>query len=433
MEIAVFGLGYVGAVTAALLAERGNDVVGVDINPIKTEAIRSGESPVLEPQLGEIMRKVAQDGSLTAVSDPAEAGNWKVAFVCVGTPSDSGGGLDAAALKAVLDHIGQLIRERTDFPVVVIRSTVEPQILKELVVPRLTSSCGAAPGDTYGLVVMPEFLREGSSVQDFNNPPFTLIGEFDERSGDILEDLFGFIAAPVIRMSMGEAVMVKYASNAFHALKIAFANEIGLLCAHDELDGQKVMTAFCRDTKLNISAGYLKPGFAFGGSCLPKDLRALNHRARQANIETPVLNSVLVSNRSYLERCSQLVLATGCRHIGILGISFKTGTDDLRESPMISLIEILMGKGKQLSIYDSTVKLSRLTGANREYIENTIPHIAELIKPDVKQVIKDSELLVVGNADPEFGNLAELMRESQILIDFSKPMQEPLLFDETQA
>ena len=237
-----------------------------------------------------------------------------------------------------------------------------------------------------------------------------------------MEELFSFVDAPIIRLSMGEAVMVKYASNSFHALKIAFANEIGLLCAHDGLDSHKVMDAFCQDSKLNISANYLKPGFAFGGSCLPKDLRALNHRARQADIETHVLNSILPSNRAHLERCIEMVLATGRKRIGILGMSFKPDTDDLRESPMVSLIEVLIGKGKEVNIYDSKVRLAHLIGTNRQYIENTIPHIALLIKPDLEQVIEDSEVLVVGHQNREFSNLDDLKREDQILIDFSKPM-----------
>lgn len=422
MKIAVFGLGYVGTVTAAVLAENGNSVIGVDVDSVKVKGIRSGRSPVLEPLLDDIIAKTVRDGSLIAVSNPAEVGDWKVAFVCVGTPSGPAGQLDPSALRSVVAEIGQQIVQRADYPVVVIRSTVAPHILNDIIVPQLTETSGMTPGTSYGLVVMPEFLREGSSVQDFVNPPFTLIGESDSRSGDVMQELFSFINAPAIRVGMGEAVMVKYASNAFHALKVAFANEIGLLCSHEALDGHEVMAAFCRDSKLNISSGYLKPGFAFGGSCLPKDLRALNHRARQADIETPLLNSVIPSNRSYLEHCSEVVLATDRKRIGVLGISFKSGTDDLRESPMISLIEILIGKGKEISIYDSNVRLAQLTGANRQYIENTIPHIAKLIKADVKQVIMNSEVLVLANDEQHPGNLSDLTRDGQIIINFSKPL-----------
>jgi GDP-mannose 6-dehydrogenase len=345
-----------------------------------------------------------------------------VAFVCVGTPSGRGGQLDASALLTVLDQIGRQIRQRDDYPIVVIRSTVSPNMLKKDIVARLTRSCGALPGSHYGLVVMPEFLREGSSVDDFYNPPFVLIGESGPRAGDVLERMFNFITAPRIRTGMAEALMVKYASNAFHAVKVAFANEIGLLCAQDGIDSQNVMNIFCRDTKLNISKSYLMPGFAFGGSCLPKDLRALNYRARQANIETPLLNSILPSNRAYLEHCIDRVLATGRKHIGIFGMSFKSGTDDLRESPMIALIEVLIGKNKSISIYDSNVSLARLTGANRNYIESAIPHIASLMKRTIQEVIDVSDVLLVGNKASEFNNLSDRIHKEQILLDFSQPL-----------
>lgn len=419
MKIAVFGLGYVGAVTAALLAEQGNEVIGIDLNPIKAKSIRDGESPVLEPMLGDIISSTTENGSLSAGSDPAAALDWNVAFICVGTPSAAGGQIDSSALRAVVDQIGQQIKNRSDFPVVAIRSTVAPHCLNDVVIPQMTDSAGSAPGTDYGLVAMPEFLREGSSVSDFHNPPFTLIGESDSRAGDIVEELFSFVSAPVVRLSMGEAFMVKYASNAYHALKVAFANEIGLMCAEDGLDSHKVMDAFCLDTKLNVSKRYLKPGFAFGGSCLPKDLRELNHRARQGDIETPLLGSILVSNTTYLNRCCDRVLATGKRQIGVLGFSFKSGTDDLRESPMVEMIERLLGKGKEIYIYDSTVQLDSLTGANREYIYQTIPHVASLTKPSLEDVLRHAEVIVIGNAEKEFADIESMMSGEQLLIDFS--------------
>lgn len=421
MKIAVFGLGYVGAVTAALLAEQDNDVVGIDNNPTKVELVRSGSSPVIEPYLNEIISATINSGHLRATLDMNAAADWQVAFICVGTPSGGGGQLDSSALRTVLAQIGSQIRHRQDNPIIVIRSTVSPHIIRDVVVPELTTACGVEPGKTYGLAVMPEFLREGSSVKDFHNPPFTLIGQSDTTAGDVLEKLFNFVKAPAIRMTIDEAVMVKYASNAFHAMKVAFANEIGLLCAQDGMNSHNVMKAFCRDTKLNISANYLLPGFAFGGSCLPKDLRALNHRSRHANIELPLLGSVLPSNRSYLEQCIDVVLSTGRKRIGILGMSFKAGTDDLRESPMISLIEALIGKGREVNIYDNNVHLAHLTGTNREYIERTIPHIASLIRPTIDEVIDASEVLVIGNSRPEFSDLDRNTRKDQTVLDFSKP------------
>lgn len=423
MKIAIFGLGYVGAVTAALLAKQGHEVTGVDLNPIKADAINQGESPVLEPGLDDIIRETTSNGRFTAVSDPDQVRDWDVAFICVGTPSQSNGQINATALKAVVGQIGEQVREREDFPVVAVRSTVAPHCLNTVVLPQITESAGAAPGDGYGLIGMPEFLREGTAVKDFHNPPFTIIGQSDDRAGDVIEELFDFVSSPVVRMSMGEAFLVKYASNAYHALKVAFANEIGLLCAEDGLDSHRVMEAFCMDTKLNVSKAYLRPGFAFGGSCLPKDLRELNHRARQADITTPLLNSVLPSNRAYLDACFKRVMDTGARKIGVLGFSFKAGTDDLRESPMVDLIEKLLGKGKEIAIYDSTVQLEKLTGANREFIDKMIPHVASLMKSSAMEVAEHAETIIIGNPDDEFAPIVAGLRPDQFLIDFTRPFR----------
>jgi GDP-mannose 6-dehydrogenase len=421
MKIAVFGLGYVGSVTATLLAERGHHVLGVDIDNVKTDLIKRGICPVLETGLPERLAAAVERGQLTVATEPAGATDWRVAFVCVATPSGTGGQLDTSALEGVLTQIGQQLKRRNDYAVVAIRSTTQPHILRNLVVPTLTRACGVAPGDKYGVVVTPEFLREGAAVTDFLHPAFTLVGESDRKAGDVVAELFEFLDAPLLRMGLGEAVMVKYASNAYHALKVAFANEIGLLCARDGVDAGAVMEAFCKDTKLNISASYLKPGFAFGGSCLPKDLRALNHRARQLDVETPVLNAVLPSNRSCLESCVETVLATDKQRIGIFGMSFKPGTDDLRESPMIALIENLIGKGKQLAIYDRHVRLAHLIGTNRAYLERAIPHISSLMKTTIEEVIAESEVLVVGYNDRELRNLYDIKRPDQILLDLSGP------------
>jgi GDP-mannose 6-dehydrogenase len=420
MQIAVLGLGYVGSVTATLLAERGNVVVGVDVNPTKIRLINSGTSPVIEPGLQERLAAAVSAGRLKAVADAKDAGAWEVAFVCVATPSGSGGQLDTSAMRIVLQQVGTEIRLKGGYRVIAIRSTTQSHILNEVVVPTLAEAAGSAPGERYGLVVTPEFLREGVAVGDFLEPPFTLIGQSDQRAGDVVAGLFSSLRAPVLRMSMGEAVMVKYASNAYHALKVAFANEIGLLCASEGLDGGKVMQAFCLDTKLNVSSSYLIPGFAFGGSCLPKDLRALNYRARQLGLETPLLASVLPSNRSYLEHCIESVLTTDRRRIGIFGMSFKAGTDDLRESPMITLVETLIGKGKEVAIFDSQVRLAHLTGTNRQYIDSRIPHIASLMYPTIDEVLARSDLLVIGNRDAEFAALATCKRSDQTLIDFTR-------------
>lgn len=424
MRLAVFGLGYVGAVTAALFAEQGHRVVGVDLNPDKVAALAAGKPPVVEPGLAEVVAGAVDSGRLRAVTEAADAGSdWEVAFVCVGTPSAAGGQLDDRALRAVLDELGAQLRGRDDYPVVAVRSTVAPHVIERVIVPTLTDAAGDRPGSFYGLAVVPEFLREGTSVKDFHHPPFTLIGCEHRQTFARLAPLFDFIDAELLQMTMGEAVMVKYASNAYHAVKVAFANEIGLLCARDGMDSHRVMAAFCRDTKLNVSKAYLRPGFAFGGSCLPKDLRELNHRARQNDLDTPLLNAVLPSNRAYLARCIDIVLATGTRRVAVLGMSFKADTDDLRESPMLDLIEALMGKGKRLAVYDSNVSLARLTGTNRAYLEQTIPHIAELLKPTVAEAITDAELVLVGYHSGEFDGLESRLADGQQLIDFSDPLR----------
>lgn len=421
MKIAVFGLGYVGAVTAVMLADRGHEVTGVDLDPVKVGALEQGQPPVIEPGLPEIIERVAGSGRLRAVTDAADAGPWDVAFVCVGTPSGPAGQTDTRALEAVSRQLGGLIRDRSDHPVIVIRSTVAPRVLDGIVIPTLTEAAGRTPGDGYGLAVVPEFLREGSSVTDFVQPPFTLIGTDDDVAADRVAELFDFVDAPLERLAMGEAVMVKYASNAYHALKVAFANEIGAICDTEGLDADKVMATFCQDTKLNVSARYLRPGFAFGGSCLPKDLRELNHSARHRDLALPLLDSILVSNDLHLQRCIERVLATGARRVGICGMSFKPNTDDLRESPTVALIETLIGKGRDVVVYDSSVSLARLIGSNRRYLENAIPHISALLRPTLEEVVADSDLVLLSYRSPEFEPVPAMLRPGQPLLDLSAP------------
>lgn len=421
MKIAVFGLGYVGAVTAAMLADEGHDVTGVDLDDTKVRSLRNGLAPVVEPGLNDIVERVVASGRLQAVHSAADAGQWDVAFVCVGTPSGPGGQIDTRALAAVSQQLGVLVGGRSDHPVIVIRSTVAPRVLTDIVVPTLHEATGRLPGDGYGFAVVPEFLREGTSVADFQRPPFTILGTDDDRTADRLTQLFGSIDAPIERMSMGEAVMVKYASNAYHALKVAFANEIGAICAAEGLDGPRVMEVFSHDTKLNISARYLRPGFAFGGSCLPKDLRELNHTTRRRNLDTPVLDAVLPSNDAHLQRCIDRVLASGAHRIGICGMSFKPDTDDLRESPTIALIETLIGKGREVRIYDSGVNMARLIGTNREYLERSIPHISSLLCADLDEVIAGSEAVVMSYHSAELDSVPDRLHDDQQLIDLTHP------------
>lgn len=421
MKISVFGLGYVGAVTAAMLADEGHSVTGVDLDETKVQSLRAGVAPVVEPGLNDVIARAVGSGRLTAVRSAEEAGEWDVAFVCVGTPSGPAGQTDTRALEAVMGQLGGLVAHRSDYPVIVVRSTVAPRVLQQVVVPTVTAAAGSAPGERYGLAVVPEFLREGSSVFDFANPPFTILGTDDDRAADRLRELFASVDARLERMSMGEAVMVKYASNAFHALKVAFANEVGAICATEGLDGQRVMETFCLDTKLNISPRYLRPGFAFGGSCLPKDLRELNHSTRHRDLSTPVLESILSSNDAHLQRCIDRVLGTGAERIGICGMSFKPNTDDVRESPTVALIETLIGKGRDVRIYDSSVNIARLIGSNRNYLERAIPHISSLLVDDLDQVVQASDVLVVSYRSPEFDDVAAMLRPDQQLIDLTEP------------
>lgn len=420
MKIGVFGLGYVGTVTATILANEGHQVVGVDTNTAKVSMIRRGQSPILEPGVAERMAEAVKTGSLSVTMDPYEAViDSDVVFLCVGTPARGNGQLDISALRKVVSEVGAHIAKCSQYLVVAIRSTVLPHLIQEVLIPDMADVCGKWPGQAYGVVANPEFLREGSGVGDFLNPPFTLIGELDKRSGNLVEELYCFIDAPIIRTNIAEAMMVKYASNAFHGMKVAFANEIGLICRREGIDSHRVMDIFCRDEKLNLSARYLRPGFAFGGSCLPKDLQSLTYHARREDCPLALLEAVLQSNQAYLQRCIEMVLGTKKQRVGVFGIGFKPGTDDLRESPMISLIESLIGKGLQVSVYDSHVSLARLLGSNREYLNQRIPHIASLLKPSMEEVITLADVLVVANKEPEFTRLPEIMRNDQILIDFN--------------
>ena len=353
MNVSVFGLGYVGSVTAACLASQGHKVVGVDVNPDKVEAINRGCSPIIEQGLDDLIRDGVRTGNLWATRAVTEAIDQSdVALICVGTPSDGNGKLNFEYIDRVCTEIAFPLRTMTDYKLIVVRSTLLPGTFVTGLVPILMRESRKRAGRDFGVAVNPEFLREGSSIDDFKNPPFTLIGQMDERAGDVLESLYASISAPVFRTDPDTACMVKYASNAFHGLKVTFANEIGQLCKRLGVDGTEVMEIFCQDTHLNVSPRYLRPGFAFGGSCLPKDLRALLYLARHRDLELPVLASILPSNRLVIQRAVDMVLRDQRKNVGIIGLTFKAGTDDLRESPMVELVEVLSGKGLNVRIYD---------------------------------------------------------------------------------
>lgn len=400
MKISVFGLGYVGCVSAVCLAARGHQVVGVDVNPTKVDLINHGHTPVVEERIGELTADVVRDGALRATMDVRKAiSATEISLVCVGTPSAPNGSLSTAHLERVAKQIGQAIGDQGHRHTVVFRSTMLPGTCEDLLVPLLEQASGLRAGEDFGVAVNPEFLREGSSVRDFHDPPKTVVGALDSLSGDAVLALYEGLPGDVFRVPVRVAEMTKYVDNAFHGLKIGFANEIGALCKALGLDSHQVMDVFLADRKLNISSAYLRPGFAFGGSCLPKDLRGLVYAARRADVTVPILEHVLPSNAEHLRRTFELIAETGHRRVGLFGLAFKPGTDDLRESPLVELAERLLGKGYDLQIYDANVTLSRLTGANREYIEQHLPHLGELLSDSVENVMAHAQVCIVGCTD----------------------------------
>jgi len=426
MRLSIFGLGYVGCVSAACFAKEGHEVVGCDVNATKVEIVNSGRSPIVETGVGDLIGEMVAAGRLRATADTADAVNsTDASLVCVGTPSKPNGSLDLTYVKRVCQEIGAALERKGSRHTVIMRSTMLPGTIESVVVPALEVYSGGKAGRDFGVCVNPEFLREGSSLKDFYAPPFTLIGADDEDTGALVRRLYSGIEAPSFVVSTRAAEMVKYACNCFHALKVSFANEVGNVCKGLGIDSHEVMDVFCKDTKLNLSPYYLKPGFAFGGSCLPKDLRALIYKAKELDVEVPLLAATLQSNRRQIERAVEMVLAAGSKKVGVLGFSFKAGTDDLRESPMVTLIETLIGKGVQLAIYDRDVSLARLFGANKEYIEREIPHVSQLMKASVGEVLEHAEVVVVGNKAEEFRDVSDKLRPGQTLIDLVRLFDAP--------
>jgi len=418
MKICIFGLGYVGTVAAGCLASDGHEVTGVDPNRVKVDLINAGRSPIVEKDLGEILAREVAAGRLRASTEVEPALRYAdVAFLCVGTPSQPNGALDLQYVRRVCEQIGTVFRDHPGAPVVAVRSTMLPGTMREVVIPTLEACSGRRAGVDFGVCVNPEFLREGTAVHDYRNPPLTVIGEMNRASGDSLAALYAGLPAPLVRTELQTAEMVKYAGNAWHALKVGFANEIGNLCKALDVDAHRVMEIFCQDRKLNLSSTYLKPGFAFGGSCLPKDLRALLYAARARDVAAPILASVLPSNQLQIERAVQAVADQGRRRIGVLGITFKAGTDDMRESPMVELAERLIGKGFDLRIYDRNVALAAVHGANRDYILNRIPHISRLMLPRLDDVLGHAETIVIGSSAEEFRDVPRRLAEGQVLVD----------------
>jgi GDP-mannose 6-dehydrogenase len=418
MKISIFGIGYVGCVSAACFAHAGHDVIGVDVNPTKVDIINSGKSPIVEPQMNELIHDVVKSGKLRAITDSREAVQASdISLVCVGTPSKPNGSLDLGHVARVCEEIGAALATKDTHHTVIIRSTMLPGSIESVALPALEKTSRKKAGKDFGVCVNPEFLREGTSVKDFYAPPFTLIGADDEQTANTVAELYSNIDAPVFTTTIKTAEMVKYVCNCFHALKVSFANEIGNICKALELDSHEVMKVFCADTKLNLSPYYLKPGFAFGGSCLPKDLRAVSYKAKELDVEVPVLSAITATNKLQVEKALDMVLRTGHKQVGVLGFSFKAGTDDLRESPMVTLIETLLGKGLDLVIYDRDVSLARLFGSNKAYIEEEIPHNAKLMRGSIDEVLESANTIVIGNRSEEFRQIESRLRPGQTVID----------------
>jgi GDP-mannose 6-dehydrogenase len=402
VRICVFGLGYVGAVSLACLARDGHEVVGVDTDAHKLAMIRAGRSPIVEQGIQELMRAVVGSGRVSVTENPAQAvRDTELSFVCVGTPSSPNGGQDLSAIRRVMEAIGTALADKSGYHTVVLRSTLQPGTLEQVVRPILEERSGRRSDGDFALCFQPEFLREGSSIKDYDNPPLTIVGARDPQAATRVREIFGHLPCEFVLTSVGVAELMKYACNAFHAVKITFANEIGRAARAVGVDAREVMELVCRDTRLNISPAYLRPGFAFGGSCLPKDLRALNYLAKTHDLTLPMLGGVLGSNRAHVDHALDMVLTPGVRRVAMLGLAFKAGTDDLRESPLVTVAERLLGKGVQLRIYDPEVNLSRLLGANKRFIEETIPHLESLMVRDPGAALGDAQVALVSVAGPE--------------------------------
>ena len=417
-NVSVFGLGYVGSVTAACLAHQGHHVVGVDSNVAKTESLESGRSPIIEKGLDDLIATARRDSRLRATTDAAAAIlKSEISLICVGTPSQPNGKLDLTHIRNVCREIGQVLRQSNKFHWVVLRSTVLPGTTANVVVPILEEAAGKHTGVDFAVCYNPEFIREGTAVADFFEPPFTVLGASNKSHLQPLRDVYEGVNSRVFETSLAGAEMVKYACNAFHAVKVGFANELGTLCKAFGVDAQSVSEIFTSDTRLNISAAYLSPGFAFGGSCLPKDLRALTYGAKELDIQLPLLASILPSNTQHIERAVESVLRTKVRKIGVLGLSFKAGTDDLRESPLVQLIKRLLGEGLEIRIWDREVSLGNLIGSNRQYIQEVIPHIGSLLRPTLEEVVQTTDVVLIGTKAIDQQELQGLLRADQTVID----------------
>ena len=428
MRIIVWGLGYVGTVVAACLAQSGHDVIGVELSEEKVRTFNQGRSPLKEPDLDELIQEGIAEGRLRAVTDGVQYVPWAdISLICVGTPSMADGSPMLDYIDGVAQQIGQGLRKSERYHVVVLRSTVFPGVSREYLLPRLEDYSMRSAGEDFGIVVNPEFLRETEAIKDFYAPPYTVLGELDRRSGDLISAMYANIDAPLYRVALEEAELVKVVNNAFHALKVGFGNEIGRVCDRLGIDSHIVMKLVCADTKLNISPVYLKPGFAFGGSCLPKDLRSLTFNARRLGVEIPILDAVIPSNSLQIEAARVKVHETGAKRVGVLGLSFKAGTDDLRESPIISLIRQLWQDGLEVSVYDPDVNPDVILGGNLEYLRRQLPQINQILRTDIQDVINGAQALVISQKRPEFTTILKELDSNVAILDLVRLSEQPTL------
>ncbi|MDR8013754.1 MAG: GDP-mannose 6-dehydrogenase [Ectopseudomonas guguanensis] len=426
MRITIFGLGYVGAVCAGCLSARGHEVIGVDVSQTKIDLINQGKSPIVEPGLAELLEAGVKSGRLRGTTDVAAAVlASELSFIAVGTPSKRNGDLDLGYMESVCKQIGAALRDKQERHTVVVRSTVLPGTVKNVVIPLIEAASGKKAGVDFGVATNPEFLRESTAIKDYDFPAMTVIGELDQQSGDLLQELYSELDAPIIRKSIEVAEMIKYTCNVWHAAKVTFANEIGNIAKAAGVDGREVMDVVCQDHKLNLSKYYMKPGFAFGGSCLPKDVRALSYRAGSLDVEAPLISSLMRSNAAQVKKAFDIVTNYDKRRIGLLGLSFKAGTDDLRESPLVELAEMLIGKGYELRIFDSNVEYARVFGANKEYIESKIPHVSSLLCKELDEVVAQSDVLIIGNGEKRFAEVMESVGEDKQIVDLVGFMAHP--------
>ena len=420
MRVVVVGLGYVGSVCSACLASRGHTVVGVDTSAFKVEQISAGRSPIVEAGLAELIAEASAGGRLTATTRIAEAmPGAEIVLVCVGTPSDEDGGLDLSHVRRALTEVGAALEGAQGFTTVVMRSTMLPGSVEGDLVPALERASGGRAGRDFGVAYNPEFLREGSAIADFFGAGYTVVGASDTRSADALRRLYDGIGGELVVTAIRTAEMLKYVNNAYHALKVSFANEVGRICKREGIDSHEVMALFCRDTRLNLGPNYLQPGFAFGGSCLPKDLRALNQRARRHDLDLPVISSILRSNDRHVDEAIHLIERLRRKHLGFLGLSFKAGTDDLRESPILRVIGALVGKGYPVLLHDSNLDMERVLGANRRFVEDEVPYLPERLRATIEEVVEGSEVIVVANRTPAYAGVGALLKPGQVVVDLA--------------